>query len=143
MERPRIGIAAAAGAERLGAYRDALAEAGGEPVWLGAADAEAARCAGFVLPGGPDFVPPDPGAYPPQVRFRPVAAAQLALDRALLARARAEGRPALAVCYGMQLLALECGGTLVFDLPSERPEAAAHALPRESRHPVVVEPGTR
>jgi putative glutamine amidotransferase len=143
MARPRIGISALAGAGPLETYAAAVAEAGGEPVQVASAGPEAPPWDGLVLPGGPDFAPPDPSVYPSRVRFRAAPPERLALDRALLAAARARGRPVLAVCYGMQLLALECGGALVFDVVTDCPEAADHQLARDARHPIAIEPGTR
>ena len=67
----------------------------------------AQRLDGLLIPGGDDFAPPRP--YPPQVRFETVPARQLAFDRALLAAALARRLPVLAICYGMQLLALQAG----------------------------------
>ena len=126
MPRPRIAIPtrlAPAGRPRdarrrrlaSDAYCEAVAEAGGEPVRLAAPG----PCAGLLIPGGPDFAPPEPRSYPLSVHFAAVEPEQLALDRSLLAAARAERRPVLGVCYGMQLIALECGGSLHYDLATD------------------------
>ena len=151
MPRPRIAIPtrlAPAGRPRAArrrrlaadAYCEAVSEAGGEPVRLAAPG----PCAGLLIPGGPDFAPPEPRSYPPSVHFAAVAPEQLALDRSLLAAARAERRPVLGVCYGMQLIALECGGSLHYDLATDVAGAGEHRFPdRAARHGVAVEPGTR
>src|SRR5262245_13230310 len=143
MARPRIALSASPGAGAPDAYAAAVAEAGGEPLLVPERSGVPHACAGLVLPGGPDFVPPDPGSYPRAVRFRAAPPERLALDRALLADARGRGLPVLAVCYGMQLLALECGGALVYDLPTDLPDAQPHQLAREARHAIAIEPGTR
>jgi putative glutamine amidotransferase len=59
---------------------------------------------------------------------------QLAFDRALLAAALERDRPVLGICYGMQLLALHCGGALHFDLPPTCPARRA-SPPRSARAP--------
>ena len=153
---PRIGISPsldAAGRWRTGrrfhyvdaAYAEAVAEAGGIPVYLaapGPAEAQVAVVDGLLVPGGPDFLPPSP--YPEGVRFSPAPRAQLAFDRALLAAARAAALPVLGVCYGMQLLALESGGALHHHLPLDLPGALEHeCADPAARHSVAIVAGTR
>lgn len=53
--------------------------------------------------------------------------------------------PVLGICRGLQVVNVARGGTLVQDLPLERPSDVAHQLPKrenERDHPVRVEPGT-
>jgi gamma-glutamyl-gamma-aminobutyrate hydrolase PuuD len=53
--------------------------------------------------------------------------------------------PVLGICRGLQVVNVARGGTLVQDLPLERPSDVAHRLPKrenERDHPVRVEPGT-
>jgi len=127
------------------AYARALDRAGAIPVYLPIqqdAAALVARLDGLLLPGGDDLLPDRP--YPESVRFDAAPAVQLEFDRALLASAQARSLPTLAICYGMQLLALQCGGALHYDIPIDVPSADAHRLDeRSGRHRIDIESGTR
>ncbi|AFW00969.1 gamma-glutamyl-gamma-aminobutyrate hydrolase [Gluconobacter oxydans] len=102
-------------------YLTALGEAGGLPVCLGyTADAEemVSRLDALVITGGAFDV--DPALYDedphPLTSPRPArTSAELALLRAALRR----DIPVLGICGGMQLMAVNAGGTLVQHLPPE------------------------
>jgi putative glutamine amidotransferase len=125
-------------------YADAVAEAGGIPVYLPIQrrpEEIADRIDGLLIPGGGDFLPERP--YPEEVRFEAAPPEQIDSDRALLARALARGIPVLGICYGMQILSLHHIGSLVYHIPLEVPGAIEHKLPEgEALHPIRVEPGT-
>lgn len=56
------------------------------------------------------------------------------------------GVPVLGICRGLQVINVARGGTLVQDLPLERPSEVAHRRPKEESgrdHPVRIEPDTR
>jgi putative glutamine amidotransferase len=117
-------------------YADRLAEAGALPVHLparAAPDAVVARLDALVLTGGSDVDPALYGEAPlPNVRVdRPRDDRELALLAAALER----GIPVLAICRGLQLLAVHLGGTLVQHLDG-------HPLGRDGAHEVRLEPGS-
>ena len=126
-------------------YARAVAAAGGMPMYLaqeGAPELLVERIDGLLLPGGDDLAPPRP--YPPDVSFEFVAETQLRFDRALLEAALDRRLPVLAICYGMQLLAMVWGGALLYDLPTDRPDGDPHQLPEaDGRHALTVEAGSR
>src|SRR5258705_6940077 len=127
------------------AYARAIARAGRVAVYL-PMQAEPAqlleRVDALLVPGGDDLLPPRP--YPPEVRFEAVPEAQLGFDRALVAAALARGVPLLGICYGMQLLAVELGGALHYDIATDPPPAGPHQLgPGEARPRGGPGPGPR
>jgi putative glutamine amidotransferase len=127
------------------AYARAIDAADGSPVYVAIqSDVQAItdRIDGLLLPGGDDLLPPHP--YPESVRFDAAPAAQLDFDGHLIAGAAKRGLPVLAICYGMQLLAVHRGGTLHYDIPTDLPAAANHRLPEpDGRHAVQVLPDSR
>lgn len=141
--RPRVRLNAA--------YTAALEAAGLVPLVVpplaspGSAAAVLAGVGGLVLTGGEDVEPERYGAarHP---ALGPVQGARDATEIALAVEARRRGTPTLAICRGIQLLNVALGGTLVQDLPSERPGGVAHAQ-GESRtrrtHAVEVRAGSR
>ena len=101
----------------------------------------------LVLGGGIDV---DPARYGRAVLANgsvEVDAERDAIDFALLGQARRAGAPVLGICRGMQVVNVALGGTLVQDLPSERPSEVVHQRTRDEKtrrdHAVVVAPGSR
>jgi len=103
------------------------------------------RADGLVLTGGEDI---DPAHYGAELHPAggPPHAARDATELALSREARDRRLPTLAICRGIQLINVALGGTLIQDLPSERPGGLEHApgAHRSSRsHDLIVERGSR
>jgi putative glutamine amidotransferase len=100
---------------------------------------------GLLLTGGEDLAPARYGEAPhPSVVD--VDPARDEFEIALVGEARRRNLPILGICRGIQVLNVALGGTLVQDIPSERPGALAHeaGTARAARaHDVEVEPGSR
>jgi putative glutamine amidotransferase len=104
------------------AYADSVLAAGAEPVQFGldlsrrdAADL-AATCQAILLPGSPADVNPDTYGQPRDEATAPTDQPREDLDRLLLDQAYATRKPILCICYGIQLLNVFHGGTLIQDL---------------------------
>jgi len=128
-------------------YADAVLKAGGIPVVIppvgGPSDIARVldRVDGLLLPGGDDFDTARLGLGPTHPAACPVPAEKQDFDVAL-ARAALERRlPVLGICYGMQLLALATGGSLLQHLPDDRPGGRDHRGGVE--HAVEIRPGTK
>lgn len=148
--RPRIGITTSLndGEQRLDRrYVVAVEHAGGLPVVVPMLDDEAATDAfadlldGLVVTGGPAVTRGLVGELPDEIaETDPV---RLASDTRLLGRLRADGRPVLGICYGMQLANALAGGTIYADVERQHGGSATHSEKRGGTdHEVLVEPGS-
>jgi putative glutamine amidotransferase len=80
---------------------------------------------GVILTGGEDFDPSEYGAKPHAAAGKPHPKrdkCEIALARA----ARERGLPTLAICRGIQAVNVALGGTLIQDIPSQRPSNINH-----------------
>jgi putative glutamine amidotransferase len=144
---PVIGITSC---RRLEDYRQSVLHVGGEVRILEPSpDVETALAGidGLLLTGGNDVSPTRYGEAPHST----VVEAEPGRDEfelKLVAGARARNLPIFAICRGVQLLNVACGGTLVQDIPSQVTGALPHSLevpPHESyslAHEVWLDKGT-
>lgn len=111
------------------AYTEALRKVGLIPLVippLPAADAPAVLdgLAGLVVTGGEDVSPARYGQI-----AHPTVEAHEGRDEseiALVLEARQRGMPTLAICRGIQVVNVALGGTLIQDIPAQRPTAMDH-----------------
>jgi putative glutamine amidotransferase len=138
------------------AYLDVLERAGFVPIVLppfaGAPEVVAAAVGrvldvvdGLVLTGGEDV---DPARYgvSPNAHLGVTNAARDATEIAAVMGARQRLLPTLAICRGIQVLNVALGGTLLQDIPSQRPGTLLHdpdASPDARTHPVRLVEGSR
>lgn len=136
-------------------YLSAILDHGGVPVCLplmtdpGDLAAAVEHADGILLSGGDDIEPrlhwPD---VPRKLRALCKDIAEPARDNMelrLIAEVLRQRRPLLCICRGHQLMNLALGGTLVVDLPTQRPGRIRHGrLDRrcDPVHPVTVAPGS-
>ncbi len=154
--QPRILIAGPEDkAEYLQPYGEAIRRAGGEPVrdWPAsslrndhkALEAMLARYDGLLLPGGADV---EPERYR-EPRHPALGETDHELDEGHFALARLVLRvsfPTLAICRGLQVMAVAAGGSLYQDLPSQRDGTLNHRIrtPKDHRaHFVEVDPESK
>jgi putative glutamine amidotransferase len=130
-------------------YEEALRRAGAEVRILSyAADSPAEvveRVDGILLAGGGDVLPSLYGELP-HATFDPAEEGRDDYELALTRRALAANLPLLAICRGIQVLNVACGGTLVQDIPSEVPDAVTHTLREPAfaiAHEAWIAEGTR
>jgi putative glutamine amidotransferase len=82
---------------------------------------------GLLLTGGGDV---DPMLYgeAPHATIDPAEPGRDQFELGLVTLAREQQLPLLAICRGIQVLNVACGGTLVQDIPSQVPGALSHRL---------------
>lgn len=145
MPAPRIAVTACA-AHKQADYLDAVRAGGGDPFVVSFREGLAGLhgAAGILLTGGVDI---DPSRYgqPPHPLTNPPELERDAFELAVCAEASAAGIPTLAICRGLQVLNVARGGTLIQDLPSERPSPTVHdddTTPQTLAHSLDVVPST-
>jgi putative glutamine amidotransferase len=131
---PIIGITAC---RKLEDYRQAILHVGGEPRVVDASMPVAEALdgvAGLLLTGGDDVAPVHYGEAPHQSVVQ-AEAGRDEFEIAIVRAARSRRLPLFAICRGVQVLNVACGGTLVQDIPSQVTGALAHSLPVPPNQP--------
>ena len=137
-------------------YQRALMGAGGLPLALPALTSReliaegVRRCDGVVLTGGDDVDPRLygrglPGRLQRTVTVTPDGGARDWRELVLIDEVFRQRKPLLAICRGQQILNVALGGTLLADIPSQRPRALNHRRPdRRSKivHEALLTPGS-
>ena len=132
---------------KLEDYRQAVIHAGGDVRVLDPSADLAGTLAGLdglLLTGGGDI---DPAKYgeAPHPTMSPAETGRDDFELGLVKLARERQMPILAICRGIQVLNVACGGTLVQDIASLVPGAMSHRLdvpphqPMEFAHEVWID----
>jgi putative glutamine amidotransferase len=122
-----IGVATC---RKLEDYRQSILHVGGEPRILDASmpiEQALAGIDGLMLTGGGDVAPSRYGETP-HPTVDEAEAGRDEFEIALVREARARQLPIFAICRGVQVLNVACGGSLVQDIPSQLKGALAHSL---------------
>jgi putative glutamine amidotransferase len=96
---------------------------------------------GLLLPGSASDVDPLRYGREPHAKLKEVHPLRDQTDLLLLNEIERKGAPLLAICYGMQVLNVRRGGTLLQDINSQVPQAVKHEQgpPRDrSSHTISI-----
>src|SRR5215207_2630373 len=113
-------------------YSEAVEAAGGAPVHIslipnaGYVDSVAEGLDGILLPGSDSDVDPLRYGQQPHPSLGSVHTIKDATDLAVIQAAERREIPLLAICFGMQVLNVSRGGTLIQDISSQVPGAIKH-----------------
>jgi len=115
----------------LSDYQESVRRSGGEPrvidLTTDHADDVVKWCQGLLLTGGVD-VDPDRYGEARHPSVTDIDSARDAYEIDLITKAIAADIPILAICRGMQVMNVACGGTLVQDIPSQVFGALEHTI---------------
>lgn len=145
-KRPLIGLVPLMDYQKdsywmLPGYMQGLEQAGALPVMLPLTDDPQAlsqladTCDGFLFTGGQDVNPALYGARREEVCGE-LSPRRDAMEARLLALARAQDKPVLGICRGLQFLNAALGGTLWQDLPTQCPSPVCHRQPAPYDRPI-------
>jgi putative glutamine amidotransferase len=145
-ERPRIGITMRIELETdrfylARHYSEAVEAAGGAPVHIsliprrGYIESVMEGLDGILLPGSDSDVDPLRYGRDPHPKLGSVHPIKDETDMLVLEEVERRKLPLLAICFGMQVLNVMRGGTLIQDISSELPNAIKHeqGKPRDRR----------
>jgi len=122
---------------KLEDYRQSVLHVGGTPTILEpsmTAEQVLSGVDGLLLTGGDDVAPSRYGE-PAHAATVEAEKGRDEFELALIAAARARQLPIFAICRGIQVLNVACGGTLVQDIPSQIAGALSHSLPVPPNQP--------
>ncbi len=145
-QRPRIGITMrieqTTNRFYLGRhYSEALAAAGGAPVHISLIpnsdyiDSVVEDLDGILLPGSDTDVDPLRYGQQPHRELGTVQAIKDQTDLLVIDAAERKRIPLFAICFGIQILNVSRGGTLIQDIRSQVPEAIKHEQGRPQERP--------
>lgn len=133
-------------------YSEAVEAAGGVPVHISLIpkaeyiDAVVDGLDGILLPGSHSDVDPLRYGQQPHPKLGAVHPIKDETDLLIIEAAERKGIPLFAICFGMQVLNVSRGGTLIQDIESQLPEAIKHeqGAPRDRpSHHVMLSEKTR
>ncbi|HKV37052.1 MAG TPA: gamma-glutamyl-gamma-aminobutyrate hydrolase family protein [Pyrinomonadaceae bacterium] len=113
-------------------YSEAVEAAGGAPVHISLIpkrdyiDSVVAGLDGVLLPGSDSDVDPLRYGHQPHPKLGAVHPIKDETDLLLIEAAERKQIPVFAICFGMQVLNVSRGGTLIQDIGSQVPEAIKH-----------------
>jgi putative glutamine amidotransferase len=155
--RPRIGITMriehTTNRFYLGRdYSEAVEDAGGSPIHISLIpnadyiESVVAQLDGILLPGSDSDVDPLRYGNQPHPQLGAVQTIKDETDLLVIEAAERRGIPIFAICFGMQVLNVSRGGTLIQDINSQVPNAIKHeqGIPRDRpSHLVRLSENTR
>lgn len=126
-------------------YSDAVIEAGGLPQIFPATTSPeiiagaVQLCDGVLMTGGDDIDPKLYNGHLPKAlakKLGPLAPARDVWEPAMIAEIFARKKPLFGICRGHQMLNVALGGTLLVDIPSQRPKTLNHSRMDRKMDPV-------
>lgn len=129
-------------ASRVQPYRDALVATGLDPVLADVSGSVSLNdCRGLLLMGGSD-VDPDLYGEKPHPETDPPDRERDEAELRLLAEAQSKDIPVLAICRGLQLMNVACGGTLVQHLEAFQRHCQPDGDRTRAVHQIRIEDGS-
>ena len=127
-------------------YAEAVTLSGGSPIEISLGQGRLSllsvlkTCSGFILPGSPADVDPARYGQSCQNSAAPDPSREN-MDSAILSHAETQRTPVLGICYGMQLINVYYGGTLIQEIAKEPLDhSAGPSVP--IAHAVELEPSS-